>query len=466
MTHDVLVLIDVTTSMVSDEGSGPVWPAVSESLRDLVDHLAPGTNVALVPFDSGPDLQLAYPPADGESLHPGAIDGEFIDELRGHIATLPTDGQGTYIYESVEFALGQLARWRDETPAVTRVQTLVLYTDGKDTGPHAATGVAGLAALMGRATAAGAQLSVVYHDVKSLLSAEDTRLLATAGVQVASPDRRPLVAIDTLVLRLGRLEPGTSVKADVRLTSAFSDAFGRRVGWSLSGPEGVSLSALNSTLSPTMSVELAFGERARPGDGSFRLRLHAVDSDFSITPIDYVTFTFHMATVAVAVATTAPEPVAVAGSMLTHGWRSPVVFAAAFAAVLGVGVALLIGALIRGRRANASHSTFHRLLMRDGVAPTSILDPEARLIALTAEDLEREQAPDEGGLRNGLGSDLDLLRSHIHVSVWKGNLYVRPRDEPLFIGTERVAAEGRALRTGECFRAGRLQVRYDRCVVR
>lgn len=462
VTHDVLVLIDVTTSMVSDEGGGPVWTSVSESLKDLVDHLAPGTNIALVPFDRGPDLRLAYPPMDGELLHPGVISGEIIDELRAHIAALPMDGQGTYIYESVEFALGQLARWRDGTPDVTRVQTLILYTDGDDNGPHAVAGVAGLAALVGQARAAGTPLSVVYHDVKSLLSAEDTRVLTAAGVQVASRDRMPSVAIETLVLPLGRLEPGTSVEAELRLTSAFSDAFGRRVEGTLSGPEGVSFSPLNSTLSPRMTVELSIGEGATLGAGSIRLRLHSADNDFSVAPIDYVTLTFDVVPTPAAIVISAPKAVPVAGSIQARAWRSPV----AFAAALSLGVALLIGTRIRRWRAKALHSTFHRLLMRDGAAPISILDPEARLIALTAEDLKREQVLDESGLRSGPGTDLDLLRSHLHVDVRKGNLYVRPRDEPLFVGEERVAVAGRTLRTGEGFHAGRLWIRYDRYEVR
>lgn len=473
VTHDVLVLIDVTRSMLSDQGDGPVWPAVSASLIDLVERLAPGTNVALVPFDTGPDLRLAYPSAVDGSVGRAVIDHGVAEELRTHIAALPVDGRGTHIFESVEFALGQLRLWRDETPDITRVQTLVLYTDGEDTGPHAAGGAAALAALVAAAQEEGTPLAVIYHDVESLLSAEDVRVLEAAGVQVTSVTALPLVALETAVIDLGRLEAGTSVALELRLTSAFADAFGRNVEVSLEGFEDASVTAVRSTLSPAMTVELSLGAEAQAGEGSGRVRLHPVEGDFSIAPRDYVTLTFDViaAPAPSEAGQAAPAPVPAVVDPVeprseSRRWSAGPLFAAAFAAPFGLGLAFVIFVWIRRRRAHPRRATFHRLLIGDGAPPTSILDPEAQLIAFTDDEPGWSRQSDGRARLNEHDPGRAVLLAQVEIELRNGDLWVLPRNRPLFVEGKPVSEAGYLLHSGESFCAGELGVRYDRCEIR
>lgn len=469
-THDVLVLLDTTASMTNDRGEGPLWPAVLASVTDLTDRLEPGTNVAVVPFDSGPRLARAYPPSTPPSVRTVAIGPGVVAGLQSHLVALPTDGQETHIYESLEFALGELERWRDETPGNIRVQTLVLYTDGEDNGPRRDQGVGALAGLLDQAQRTSTSLAIVYHDVATLLSEPDRQALEAVGVQVVSLQLTPLVAIETASIDLGQVAAGDSVAAELRLTSAFADVFGRRVEASVVGPEGITLTGFSPILSTTMPFEVTFEGPPAAGDHQVELVLRSsVDGDFSIVARGRVTLRFRVVTPPpVPPVLTEPEPLqpsALSAPPLSGAAGPGTPLVAIVAAVLGLGV-VLVGVVLAKRRRPASDTTFHRLLMRNGGEPSSLLDREALLVVLLPDDLEHRDPHDGDPGRGSPNPDLAPVLRHAALTLRSGELYVRPLNLPLFIGTELVPAKGRQLRSGEFLRVGALHVRYDRCEVK
>ena|GEM_PF-4613623 len=466
--RDVLLLVDVTLSMATRQGEGSVWTETSASVTTLLDRLAAGTNVALVPFDAGPRLSLIYPPVAGETVAYAALAPDTARALQTHLAELPVDGQGTHIYESVEFALGVLARWRSETPDVTRVQTLVLYTDGEDTGPHGSEGVLSLAALVDEALQAKPSLAVVYHDVANVLDESDRRVLTAAGVQVITSLPPPVIEIGTRRVDLGQVEEGATATFELGLTSAFADVFGRSVEASIVGSAAVTLIAAPAKLSPNMQFTVSFSEGGSP-DASVELVLRSLEAEFVTMPASVILQFDHSPTpVLVAAASEAPgSPAEASQSSEPQRQRRGAILGATATALLGLGAVLIGGVLLRHRR--TSHTTFHRLLLRHGAEPNSLLDPESRLITLTVDDLEPRgpRGPGDEGEREGWRNpDLERLLQHAVLTLQDGELHVRPLNMPLFIGTEPVPTAGQRVRAGELLRAGELYVRYDRYEVK
>lgn len=457
--HDVLVLVDVTQSMAEDHGGSSAWTAVSAALATLIDSLAGGTHVAVVPFDAGPRLALAYPQAADAAVRPVAVDANVVKAMQAHIASLPIDGEGTHIYESVEFALDQLASWRGETPGLTRLQTLLLFTDGEDTGPHAPAGVGGWAGLVEQAQLSTTTLSVVYHDVRRLLNQTDHDTLVAAGVQVASVEALPQVALETRSVDLGTVHEGTVTTAELQLTTAFRSVFGRNVELAIRGPEHVRLGSSASTLSPTIGLELSFTDGLAAGEHEVEVTLRSMDGDFLIAPPDRATVHFEVA----------PRPPATAGAQAAtslapgqpagiHAIPPAAAYGAVAAALIALGV-VLTRRIARPRK--ASDTRYYRLLIRQGTEPTSLIDPEARLLALTAEDLRQDPGVATGH-HPASNPDWTLLHRHLALTLRKGELHVRALSSPLFIGGQPVPPEGRRLRPGEIVHLGELYVRYDR----
>ncbi|MDP2400798.1 MAG: VWA domain-containing protein, partial [Actinomycetota bacterium] len=128
--YQYFFLIDASGSMVGQpQGSGNaiIFPQVKENVIDLVGSLEPGTDVYIAPFHRG--IQ-----AD-EVLDIEVRSDEDKDALKRHVSGLNANGQVTWIYHSLAsvFQIAENARKQD--PGVRHVQTIYLFTDGKDNSP-------------------------------------------------------------------------------------------------------------------------------------------------------------------------------------------------------------------------------------------------------------------------------------------------------------------------------------------
>lgn len=132
--RDYVVLIDISGSMNNDiepidgfpDGTGPViFPDVQNSAKRFIDSVPRGSNVVIIPF--------------GNQVNPDTVRQFTLDASGGredaktYIDGLIPIESNTYITDAVTVALAQLARLRQDD-ARTHWQTILLYTDGVETG--------------------------------------------------------------------------------------------------------------------------------------------------------------------------------------------------------------------------------------------------------------------------------------------------------------------------------------------
>jgi hypothetical protein len=263
--QEAVILLDTTESM---RGLGPapdarnVWPEVSGSVRDLIDGLAPGTRVVLIPFDTGPHWDRIYPAPVGPAndVTPVAMNSAADRlALQAKVQALAVDGQATYIYESVQYGLAQLRRWSASEPEVDHQQFIYLYTDGLDNGPHKNLGMEGIAGLFGAAKADNRFLYVVYNTIPTLPTAAATAMARVATTVPGLP--KPYVIVQQPELDFGDLSvPGRTATRDLALSSNLQTG-GMRMMLSIrNAPTGLKLLTNEAVLAGQVPITLSASE--------------------------------------------------------------------------------------------------------------------------------------------------------------------------------------------------------------
>lgn len=193
--QDVIILLDTTASMVG-QGTDPkaqnIFPRVVQTVAELIGGFPSTTRVMVMPFDRGVDMSRArvFPARPSPT------------EMSAYLQTLQPTGQVTYIYESVDAALGQLEAWSNGQK--DRPQALYIYTDGLDNGPHEGTWIQDLTKRIQLHRTDSPYLFAYYSDLQRQLDDTQSSSLSNAGVDVV----RGIVRLDTQVLDFGDVGPG------------------------------------------------------------------------------------------------------------------------------------------------------------------------------------------------------------------------------------------------------------------
>ncbi|HEY8491013.1 MAG TPA: VWA domain-containing protein [Dehalococcoidia bacterium] len=462
--YDVLLLVDITASMRGDgPNSRDIWPEVAAAVTGLIDRLAPGTNVAVVPFDAGPRWGAVAPgpvPPGGD-VNPLRLDSEATRNLlKLHVGALPVDGQQTHIYESLEYGLRQLQRWRQATPGVERRQSLFLYTDGQDNGPHAAEGVAGLAGLVKAYQDRTAPAYVVYHDLGAFLSPADRQLLEGAGVTVAAGPPPATVSLETPGIELGELEPGGEAAVELRFSSSFADVFGRPLRLSVqTGGTSATVAPAEAALAPAVRLTLRVADGAEPGVHTIRVVVEAADGPLTILPQNVAALTFRV-----------PEPPPPAAAEPAPGGSGLAVpWAALAAAALGALGLVAVGALVVTARRRQwgpfrRPDVFHRLLIKEGSAPRSFVELGVHIVSLKSANGHARWVIGAGSRDVPLPPADGVRQQHALLELDGRRLRLVPLEGVVLVEGRPLPPAGGALAEGAVFEIGPYHLRYDRVV--
>ncbi len=123
VAYDYVVLIDTSKSMVGYRGTKDIFPKVKHAVNDFVGALDLGPSVVyLYSFDSGlktrPPVRL--------------VTASDKAEVKRTVDGLVANGMTTAIYTSLGKTLRTMGQVRRASPGKTHVQTILLFTDGRD----------------------------------------------------------------------------------------------------------------------------------------------------------------------------------------------------------------------------------------------------------------------------------------------------------------------------------------------
>lgn len=219
---DVIILVDTTESMIGrGDTIGDIWDEVLDYILSLVDILPAGINIAVIPFDTGPRLDRSYPP-----LPEGVTDIRMVvldeverERIKAYLHALPVDGQNTWIYESLEFALDQMKKLQERDPIRTHSQRLYLYTDGRDTGPHRELGIKGIIELFKGVKTDLPFLYAFYADIREKLPPKEKEELEDAGIIVFTGIPKRHVYLKTEQLNFGDLSVSRQASMNIEFSS-------------------------------------------------------------------------------------------------------------------------------------------------------------------------------------------------------------------------------------------------------
>lgn len=283
---DAIIVLDTTGSMRGGGGAKNIWDRVLATVRSLMDALPDGTRLAVVPFDRGPRLDRAFPPlaAGVTDLQPVALDAQARAALKDYLDALPADGNATWIYESVEFALNRLRAWQAADPDHPHRPSLFVYTDGLDNGPHSDDDMSGLASLYQNARTDLPVLYGFYGDVGEQLGAAARQKLTEAGYEVTSGIPARTVSVVTSALDFGELITGGEVTRTVRFESRTPTVWGTTIRLRLDSTAPVSLTQESFALHEEVVVGLRPIDMLQPGVHQARLLLSTESGVMSINP--------------------------------------------------------------------------------------------------------------------------------------------------------------------------------------
>ncbi len=280
---DVILLVDTTGSMKGrgELTRGDIWDEVLDYVLQLVDTFEVDTHIAVVPFDRGPRYDRTYPPApDPPRLSSTVLTESERENVKEHLRGLPVDGLNTWIYESLQAVIGQLEVWRTADERMHQ-QHIYLVTDGFDTGPQRGLGVDGIIDLFKAARTGNPHLFLMYWDAGGYLSPEDAEKLLNSGVRVL----RGIVTVETPVLDLGMLLPGTERSVDLEFLSTIDTVWGSEARLHVDEASGLTLSP--AAIELQQRVPITVQAAADPGLGGAQeaiLRIEAAEQDLIISP--------------------------------------------------------------------------------------------------------------------------------------------------------------------------------------
>jgi Mg-chelatase subunit ChlD len=126
-SFDYLFVIDTSGSMVgkpAGSGNAVIFPQVKEALCSFIQSIESGATLAFLPFHR--DVQARKEIVLSDASRAAACD---------YVKSLDATGQVTWVYYSLRTALKRAEELRQGASG-PRVQTILLYTDGKDNGPQ------------------------------------------------------------------------------------------------------------------------------------------------------------------------------------------------------------------------------------------------------------------------------------------------------------------------------------------
>ncbi len=129
---DLVLLVDMSLTMVGRAGGQNIFPEVKRALKELVDASGPGDNVVLIPYD-----------ADVRPRPAAVIYGDQDKAaLKAEIDALSANGQWTYTAAAIQRGLGEAKRLDDAQATGKHPKVVVLLTDGMNDPPPAVRGTA------------------------------------------------------------------------------------------------------------------------------------------------------------------------------------------------------------------------------------------------------------------------------------------------------------------------------------
>jgi len=207
--RDIIILLDTTVSMKGEGGTENIWANVVDHVSRQVSYLSDDYYFAVIPFSDGPRLDIIWPEAVSNndaplemSLSNAETRADAISFLRG----LNANGHGTYICASLKYALTKITDWRESQDNKDRIQTVYLYTDGKEEGADCRDNFAeSLSKLFNSQSGEYPYLNTVYVDLGGQISNPDKGMIETGGGISVVPGVQDLVSVSNEPIDLGNL---------------------------------------------------------------------------------------------------------------------------------------------------------------------------------------------------------------------------------------------------------------------
>lgn len=282
-SRDVVILLDVTVSMVGIDGDTPdIWNGVRDAVIDQIRQLPDGISFVVVPFTREPRLELVYAggtAVSGQQLTFVTASSESKDAAAQAVASIeiPTSNsdpdvqlfRGTYICAAVNYAVDQFAGWKIAQGGEERTQNLYLYTDGLEDDP-ACQGEDFGTQLSQRFNSRQSELPYlyfVYVDLAKQLD-ENTKGQIQDGGGVVMDSIPASVSVVTPGIDLGNVAITPQASVTIQLgTGALVDAQGAPRQANLVLSSNMSSFSVDSvvTLAPTVTVTFQAPTEHAPG---------------------------------------------------------------------------------------------------------------------------------------------------------------------------------------------------------
>ncbi len=286
--RDVIILLDTTVSMRGEGGTADIWDEVRNRVSRQINYLSDDVYFALIPFADGPRINGIWPPQGNDptatfQLSPSTE--QTRNEADAFLSGLTPDGRGTYICESLTYAIERLADWGNSQGNGDRIQTIYLYTDGDEEGEQCRQNFAeSLARIFNSKSGEYPFLNTVYVDLGKQISDADKEIIEQAPGITIVPNIPDVISISDDPIDLGNLyEHPTGVTISLTLKSGAPISNGVARGAVLNIlPANLGITFSPTTINLTQPMNITFTADGTLDRGQYNgvLRLNPIQDDW------------------------------------------------------------------------------------------------------------------------------------------------------------------------------------------
>ncbi len=286
--RDVIILLDTTVSMQGEGGTANIWNDVRDRVSRQISYLSDDVNFALIPFADGPRTDRIWPaqgndPAATFQLSPSTE--QTRSEADAFLNRLTPDGRGTYICESLNYAIEKLADWSASQGGGNRIQTIYLYTDGDEEGEQCRDNFAeSLAKIFNSKSGEYPYLNTVYVDLGKQISDADKAIIEQAQGITIVPNIPDVISISDDPIDLGNLyehPTGVTVSLTLKSGAPIADGVARGAVMNiLPASLGITFTPTTINLTQPMNITFTANSSLDPGQYTGVLRLNPIQDDW------------------------------------------------------------------------------------------------------------------------------------------------------------------------------------------
>ncbi|MEI2617803.1 MAG: vWA domain-containing protein [Thermomicrobiales bacterium] len=286
--RDVIILLDTTVSMKGEGGTANIWDEVRNRVSRQISYLGDDVHFALIPFADGPRIKGIWPPQSNDptatfQLSPSTE--QTRKEADEFLSGMTPDGRGTYICESLEYAIQKLADWSAGQGGGDRIQTIYLYTDGDEEGEQCRQNFAeSLAKIFNSKSGEYPYLNTVYVDLGKQISDADKVIIEQAPGITIVPNIPDVISISDDPIDLGNLydhPTGVTISLTLKSGAPVSNGVARGAVLNIL-PANLGITFAPTTINLTQPMNITFTASGNLVRGQYNgvLRLNPIQDNW------------------------------------------------------------------------------------------------------------------------------------------------------------------------------------------